>query len=84
MKILITGGSGLVGKNLINYFKINNNYEVIYPNSSELNLLYFNSLKKYLEKENPDVIIHCAGRVGGIQANIQNPYTFLHHNLIIG
>jgi len=83
MKILITGGSGMVGKNLISFLSPKK-YDLLYPTRSQLDLLDINSLKKYIIKSNPDVIIHCAGLVGGIQANIKNPYSFLYHNLIIG
>lgn len=84
MKILITGGSGMVGRNLIYYLNKITKHEIFYPSSSELNLLNYNSVKNYIKKIKPDAIIHCAGRVGGIQDNIENPYSFLHHNLIIG
>lgn len=84
MKILITGGSGMVGKNLINFFKKNTNHELIYPTSSELNLLENNSVIEYFKLKKPDLIIHCAGLVGGIQANINSPYSFLSRNLIMG
>jgi len=84
MKIMITGGSGMVGKNLIYFLNNNTNHQLLYPSSSELNLLDFNSVKNYIEKEKPDTIIHCAGRVGGIQVNIELPYSFLYQNLIMG
>jgi len=84
MKILITGGSGMVGKNLIHYLKKNQQYNLFYPSSLELNLLDYNSVKIYIREKKPDIIIHCAGLVGGIQANIERPYSFLSHNLIMG
>lgn len=84
MKIFITGGSGMVGKNLINFLKTNTNHTLLSPSSSQLDILDFNSIKKYIQKEEPDVIIHCAGYVGGIQANIKHPYTFLQKNIILG
>ncbi|PIK14707.1 GDP-L-fucose synthase [Halobacteriovorax sp. JY17] len=83
MKLLITGGSGMVGRNLLENTKIQEN-EVLSPKSSELNLLDIDSVKSYLDKNKPDVIIHCAGRVGGIQANIKNPVSFLVENMDMG
>ena len=84
MKIMITGGSGMVGKNLIYFFSNNTTYKLIHPSSTELNLFDLKSIINYVEKEKPDTIIHCAGRVGGIQANIELPYSFLYQNLIMG
>ena len=84
MKILITGGSGMVGKNLVHFFNKNTNHELFYPTSSDLNLLDNISVKQYFKLKKPDAIIHCAGLVGGIQANIKHPYSFLSRNLIMG
>jgi len=82
MKILITGGSGMVGKNLnhaLTYYK----YTILSPSKKQLNLKNINKVKSYLKKNKPDIIIHLASLVGGIQANIDNPVDFLQENLII-
>lgn len=79
-KILITGGTGMVGKNILEHPKAKT-YELLYPNSRELNLLDRKQVKEYLAQHKPDVIIHAAGLVGGIQANIANPVGFLVQNL---
>ena len=83
MKILISGGAGMVGKNLINYLK-DKNYSIISPERKDLNLLEPESVIKFVKKNKPNAIIHCAGLVGGIQANIKNPYSFLFINTQIG
>lgn len=84
MKILITGGSGMVGKNLINFLNSNTKHILLSPSRAELDILEFNSVSKYIQKEKPDFIIHCAGYVGGIQANIEAPYSFLYKNITMG
>ena len=83
MKILITGGTGMVGRNLLEHSEAGQ-YEILTPSSKELNLRDKNSVKKFLSTEVPDLIIHSAGLVGGIQANIANPIAFLRDNLEIG
>jgi GDP-L-fucose synthase len=83
MKVLITGGSGMVGQNLLNHQGLKD-FEKLAPTSSELNLLDRNSVSNYLKSHQPELIIHCAGRVGGIQANIKNPTAFLSENLEMG
>lgn len=83
MKILLTGGTGMVGKNILEYSK-NYNYDFLSPPRSTLNLLDYNSVDNYIKKNNPDFIIHAAGKVGGIQANIAEPVNFLVDNMDMG
>ena len=84
MKILITGGSGMVGRNLIEFLGKKTKHTLIYPSSKELNLLHSNKVTTFLKEKAPDVVIHCAGLVGGIQANINSPFSFLSNNLLMG
>lgn len=83
MKILLTGSSGMVGQNILANPLVKN-YKWLTPSSFELNLLDFTVVKNYLESNMPDMIIHAAGRVGGIQANIREPVKFLVENLEMG
>ncbi len=83
MKVCITGSSGMVGKNLLEHPEINS-FFILAPTSTEINLLNYTEIFDYLNSQKPDLIIHCAGRVGGIQANINNPYAFLSDNLLMG
>ena len=82
-KILITGGSGMVGKNFLEHQDINN-FTVLHPSSNEVNLLQLDQVKNYLNIHKPDLIIHAAGKVGGILANIKNPVNFLSENTDMG
>ena len=82
--ILITGGNGMVGRNLINYLSKKNQTNLLYPSRSELDLTDFKSVLSFINNNKPDAIIHCAGLVGGIQANIERPYSYLNRNLIMG
>jgi GDP-L-fucose synthase len=83
MKIFITGSNGMVGRNLLENAEITK-HDILKPASSELNLLNFNDIQVYLKKTKPDMIIHCAGKVGGIQANMQDMYTFFTNNALMG
>jgi GDP-L-fucose synthase len=83
MKILITGSSGMAGKSLLEHPEIIS-HEVISPPRQLLDLSNFEKVKTYLRQELPDFIIHCAGQVGGIQANINAPVEFLINNLEMG
>lgn len=83
MKILLTGGGGMVGTNILENpdFK---EFEVLAPRSGELDLRDFVAVKDYLKKHSPDLVIHAAGKVGGIQANIREPVSYLLENLDMG
>lgn len=82
-KILITGSSGMVGRNFIESNKCRN-FDILSPSSKELNLLNKNQVFDYLKSNKPDLILHCAAKVGGIQANIENPIYFLVDNTQMG
>lgn len=82
-KILLTGGGGMVGRNLLEHSSIGE-FEILAPRSSELDLCDFNAVQCYLLKHKPDMVIHAAGKVGGIQANMREPVGFLLENLDMG
>lgn len=83
MKIFLTGGNGMVGKNIQNH-PAAKNHQITAPSSKELDLTDYNSTLEYIKSVRPDVVIHSAGLVGGIQANIKNPVNFLKVNMDVG
>lgn len=82
-KILITGSNGMVGRNMVEFEK-SKDYVLLTPSSRDLNLLNRKLVDNYIKETKPDIVIHCAGRVGGIQANLANPVSFLVENTQIG
>ena len=83
MKIFVTGSGGLVGRNVIENAEIAKN-ELLTPRSKNLNLLDYGDVLAYIKKNQPDLIIHCAGKVGGIQANMKDMYGFYTENAVMG
>ena len=80
-KVLITGGSGLVGTQ----FEGNRFVKI---SSSDVNLINTTEIKSYLESlkersEVPDGIIHTAAKVGGVNGNMKYPADFTYQNLIM-
>jgi len=73
----------MVGKNLLEHKKIGD-FDVLVPRRNELDLRNYNAVLKYLQNHQPDMILHAAGKVGGIQANIREPVRFLLDNLDMG
>ena len=78
MKILVTGGNGLVGKHLQDILP-----EATYISSKDYDLTESYNAHRLMYKERPDVVIHLAARVGGILDNITNPVDYLEQNILI-
>jgi len=83
MRIFLTGGNGMVGRNLLEHYSASN-HEIFSPNSSELDLRDFQKVNQWLIDKSPDIVIHAAGIVGGIQANMREPTRYLLSNIDIG
>ncbi len=58
MKILVTGGSGFIGKNISVGHKIS---------SKDVNLMDFDATVDYFRKFAPDAVIHCAAKHGNFK-----------------
>ena len=86
MKILLTGATGFLGKNLVEHMSkfLPENSQVIGIGSKVYDLRCPYACSKVLHQHKPNVIVHAAGSVGGIGANQQNPGKFMYENLIMG
>lgn len=73
----------MLGQNLTEAFKGTNN-EIYAPSKLEMDCSDPLSLKNYLSKKKPEFVIHCAGLVGGISANVKYKYFFFKENMLIG
>jgi len=82
-RIFLTGGRGMVGKNILEH-PAAAQYDIVAPSSEELDLTDFAATQRFMASTNPDVVIHSAGRVGGIQANMAHPVDFLVTNMDLG
>jgi len=86
MRILLTGGTGFLGKNIEQHLGqfMNQDYSLSVMGSSVYDLRCQHACRKMMQYHNPDVIVHAAGSVGGIGANQENPGKFMYENLIMG
>ena len=83
LRIFIAGHNGMVGKSLVNFFKKKKIGKLVLASRRELNLENFNKVEKFIKIKKPNVIINCAGKVGGILANSSYPTEFLNENILI-
>jgi len=82
-RVFLAGHSGLVGQAFLRRMDSDSSIDLIRRSSDELDLLEQASVRKFFEKESPDRVILAAGRVGGIQANIDFPGRLIYENLLI-
>ena len=82
-RVYISGSTGMVGRNIIENLDTER-FEIIAPHSVDLNLINYESIKRFLQKVQPDYVVHCAGKVGGIQANVKDSYGFFTENILMG
>ena len=73
----------MVGQN-IQAHESAKNWDILAPTSAELDLTDPNAVCTYIKMHKPDLVIHAAGRVGGIQANMAKPVSYLDINNVIG
>jgi nucleoside-diphosphate-sugar epimerase len=77
MKILITGGNGFVGRNIIKF--LGKDYDLYAPTRSQLDLTDPKEVEKYFQNKFFDVVIHCA--IEGGRRNVQDTAFILQDNL---
>lgn len=84
MRILLTGGRGMVGRAVQRLAEQHyRDIQIIAPTKSDLDLRDQAAVKAYFESTQYDAVIHCGARVGGIGASVENPVSFLVQNLQI-
>ena len=82
-KIYIAGHRGMVGSAIWRQLSSQGYTNLIGLTSSELNLKDQQAVFSFFEKEQPQVVIDAAAKVGGILANNDYPYQFLMDNMLI-
>lgn len=82
MRILVFGSNGLVGANLKDVLN-QTSHQNFFSTRKDTNLFNYEETSNLIKDFNPDVIVNCAARVGGIVANDKNRTEFLLENLKI-
>lgn len=77
-KIVVTGGSGLVGKYLKKYLP-----DAVHLSSKDFDLTTEDGVKNMYLKHKPDIVIHLAAKVGGIIDNINKPAEYYTQNVMM-
>ena len=82
--MLVTGGAGFLGYYVVEKLKECGCENIFIPRRKDYDLVEMGSVKKLYKDARPDIVIHLAGKVGGIGANRKSPGEFFYDNLIMG
>ena len=82
-KIYVAGHNGMVGRAVVRYLKKEGARNIIFAGRKKLDLLNSRDLEKFIKTKKPDIVINCAGKVGGILANASYPVEFMNENILI-
>ena len=82
-RIFLAGSAGLVGNAFSRRLERNESTILLSPKSDALDLTRQDRVEKFFEREKPSSVILAAGKVGGIQANLNFPAEFIYRNLVI-
>lgn len=83
-RVVVPGGFGFLGVNVVEAFK-RKGYEVeACSQRSGVDARCEGELVAYLERARPEILVHCAARVGGIACNAQCPVAIYKNNLLLG
>jgi GDP-L-fucose synthase len=83
-RVLVTGGAGFLGSFLVERLQGRGCKDIFVSRSKDYDLVEMEAVKRLYTVAKPDVVIHLAGRVGGIGANRANPGSFFYENLMMG
>ncbi|MBV9578078.1 MAG: GDP-L-fucose synthase [Chloroflexi bacterium] len=83
-RILVTGGSGFLGRQVLEVLAQRGYERIDAPRHADYDLTVAEQVAACVRDTQPDVIIHMAAVVGGIGANQARPGEFFYQNLVMG
>ena len=85
VRVLVTGGHGFLGSHLLDRLKEAEwCSDAIAPGSADFDLCKAEDVRRMFKEAKPDVVVHLAASVGGIEANRAHPARFFYDNLMMG
>jgi GDP-L-fucose synthase len=82
--VVVTGGAGFLGRPVCAALSDFGPAKVLVPRSASYDLRDRDAVRRLFAQARPDVVVHLAAVVGGIEANRRNPGRFFYDNAIMG
>jgi GDP-L-fucose synthase len=82
-RILVTGGNGFLGQNIVRVLRNRGCEDVVVPQSRYCDLRILENIRNLLDSKF-DIVIHAAGQAGGIGLNQARPAELFYNNLMMG
>jgi len=75
-RVLVTGGAGFLGGEVVQQLRARGARDIVVPRSSETDPTDALATRRLFHEVRPDLLLHLAAKVGGIGANQRTPGTF--------
>jgi GDP-L-fucose synthase len=82
-KVMVTGGSSMIGRCVVKALE-RRKAIVLSPTHIQLDLLDYSSVMRYVDNNEPEYLIHCAGWNGGLKWNLDFPADIFYKTSIMG
>ena len=73
----------MVGSAVLKHFSAEGYTNILTATKDKVDLMSQHNVDSFIKSHKPNIVILCAAKVGGIQANMKNPGRFLYDNLMI-
>ena len=83
-RVVVTGGAGFLGRHIVTQLRAAGCSEVFVPRRVDYDLRETANIHRLYREARPHFVIHAAGIVGGIGANLEHPAEFFYDNLMMG
>lgn len=83
-KVLISGQEGMVGSAVLRLLNKSKKFIILSCKRKELDFTNQKQVYNWFKKKRPEIVINCAGRVGGILDNSTYQSDYLYINSLIG
>jgi GDP-L-fucose synthase len=82
-RVLVTGSTGFVGRNLLPPLRATG-ATIVAPTRQDYDLSEQAAVRRMLAEARPDIVLHLAALSGGILANKERPAQYCYENLFMG
>jgi len=83
-RVAVTGGAGFLGRSVVRELQARGCSEPFVPRSRDYDLRSRDAIRRFLDDARPDLLIHLAAVVGGIERNRRQPGELFYANLTMG